>query len=82
MKQSKLLAKLKAQNILRSAVVGSVVVATAAHAAVPAAITSAIDTFETDATSLLEQGMLVAIAITGTFVIWRLAKRVFGKAAG
>jgi len=58
-----------------------VLTAVSVHAAIPAAITDAIDTFETDAQALLTQGLGVALGITAVFVVWSLARRVFKKAS-
>jgi len=75
----KVLLKMKKQNIVRGLAAGSVVATASAQAAVPAVLTSAISTFQTDAQTMLDQGMGVAIGITAVFVIWSLAKRVFKK---
>jgi len=75
----KVLLKMKKQNIVRGLAAGSVVATASAQAAVPAVLTSAISTFQTDAQTMLDQGMGVAIVITAVFVIWSLAKRVFKK---
>lgn len=62
-------------------VVSSVVIATAAHAELPAAVGTSLTALQTDAGSLMTLLYPVMIAITGAFIIFGLVKKGMKKAA-
>jgi len=50
-----------------------------AHAAVPAAATTAITGIQTDGTAMIDAGWPVAAALVGGFILIKLFKKVMGK---
>jgi mevalonate pyrophosphate decarboxylase len=65
---------------LGASIVGlSALVSGAAHAEVPAALTTAVTSISTDATTLMDSATPVVFGIATAFVLWKIGKRVLGK---
>jgi len=68
---------------IRAMVAGSVLAGSAvsASAAVPTELTGALTTFGTDAATVLGAGLAVAVTVYSFLAIWKLGKRIIGKAS-
>lgn len=65
---------------LSAVVVSLAVVASSAQAALPTAVDTAITGFQSDATSLIDKGWPLMIAVFGGLLIMKLFKKVANKA--
>lgn len=71
------------QNIKTRAAVAATLVmgaVTSAHAALPTALDTAFETFQADATSLLEKGWPLLLSVFGGMVLMKLFKKIGNKA--
>ncbi|MCG7814073.1 hypothetical protein MI353_15095 [Alteromonas sp. MCA-1] len=69
----------KTAPVLAGSVIAMGIIANSAQAAVPEALTSAITSVSTDATSLMDSATPVVFGIAAAFVLWKIGKRVLGK---